>query len=76
LRVYHLHLEEYNEDKQELEVPNVLSWVEKQILIHRQDKSCRDIEKEFDIHFLKVHRIENKAKEKIKLWEEKRKSKD
>jgi len=73
---FYLHFERYEEDKEELEVPDVLSWVEKQILIHRQDKSCRDIEKEFDIHFLKVHRIENKAKQKIKIWEDQRKLKD
>jgi len=65
------HLE--TEEKENLEIPSCLSWVEQQILIHRQDKSCRDIEKEYKIHFLKVHRIENKAKEKIKLWLEEKK---
>jgi len=76
VRHYHLYKEVINEEEEKKEVPDIFTWVEKQILIHRYDKSCRDIEKEFNINFIKVHRIETKAKEKIKLWEEKRKLKD
>lgn len=59
------------EQEEQKQVPkNVLTWVEEQILIHRYDKSCRDIEKQFNINFLKVHRIEKTAKQKIKEWQE------
>lgn len=64
------------EENEEKKIPDCLTWVEQQILIHRHDKSCRDIEKEFNINFLKVHRIEKKAKEKIKQWVEEKKKKD
>lgn len=49
-------------------IPDCLTWVEKQILLLRQDKSGRDIEKQYHINFQKIHRIEKKAKEKLTEW--------
>lgn len=58
------------EDVEHIDVtlPNCLTWVEKQILILRQDKSLMDINKQYHIHYKKVGRIENKAKEKLRVW--------
>lgn len=50
------------------ELPECLTWVEKQILLLRTEKSGRDIEKQYHINYQKVHRIENKAKAKVKAW--------
>lgn len=58
-------------DKEEritIELPNCITWVEKQILILRQQFSCREIEKKYHIQYKKVNRIELKAKEKLKEW--------
>jgi DNA-directed RNA polymerase specialized sigma24 family protein len=71
----YLNKKETEEEKVDLNIPDCLTWVEQQILMHRYDKSCRDIEKQFNINFLKVYRIEKNAKQKIKEWEEKRKTK-
>ncbi len=51
-----------------IELPNTISWVEKQILILRQSMSCREIEKQYHINFLVVHRLEKKAKSKLTEW--------
>jgi hypothetical protein len=51
-----------------IELPDCLTWVEKQILILRQDYSCREIEKQYHIQYKKVNRIELLAKEKCKQW--------
>lgn len=51
-----------------IELPDTISWVEKQILILRQSMSCREIEKQYKIHYLVIHRTEKKAKEKLKDW--------
>lgn len=51
-----------------IELPDCLTWVEKQILLLRQTKSGRDIEKQYHINYQKVHRIENRAKEKLTAW--------
>lgn len=55
-----------SEARKEIELPDNLSWVEKQVLILRQKFSCRDIEKKYHINYLKIHRIEKQAKEKLK----------
>lgn len=52
----------------EIIFPDCLTWVEKQILLLRQTKSGRDIEKQYHINYQKVHRIENRAKEKLTAW--------
>ena len=62
--------------QEEKEIPDCITWVEKQILLLRQELSGREIEKQFKINYQKVHRIENKAKEKINLWLEEEKLKD
>lgn len=51
-------------------LPDCLTWVEKQILILRQEQSSRDIEKQYRINYVKVHRIETKAKQKLTQWAE------
>lgn len=51
-----------------IELPDCITWVEKQILLLRQEKSGREIEKQYHINFQKVHRIEKKAKEKLEVW--------
>ncbi len=51
-----------------IELPDCLTWVEKQILILRQDYSCREIEKQYHIQYKKVNRIELLAKQKCKEW--------
>lgn len=51
-----------------IELPNCITWVEKQILLLRQEYSCRDIAKQYHIQYKKVNRIELKAKEKLKEW--------
>jgi DNA-directed RNA polymerase specialized sigma24 family protein len=52
------------------EIPNCITWVEKQILLLRQESSGRTIGKKYNIHYTKVHRIEKEAKEKLKKWGE------
>lgn len=62
---------EYDEERPEYlnyELPDTLTWPEQQIMLLRQDKSCRDIAKQYHINYLKVHRIEKSAKEKLKEW--------
>lgn len=49
-------------------LPNCLTWVEKQILILRQSKSLRDIEKQYHINRMKVQRVEHKAQNKLEAW--------
>lgn len=56
------------EPEKEMVLPDCLTWVEKQILLLRQTKSGRDIERQYHINFQKVHRIEKKAKDKITAW--------
>ncbi|WP_146185885.1 sigma-70 family RNA polymerase sigma factor [Flavobacterium album] len=51
-----------------LELPDCITWVEKQILLLRQEISGREIERQYHINFQKVHRIEKKAKEKLEQW--------
>jgi DNA-directed RNA polymerase specialized sigma24 family protein len=59
----------HEEDEQiEYELPNCITWVEKQILLLRQNNSCRDISKQYQIDFNKINRIERGAKLKIQLW--------
>jgi Uri superfamily endonuclease len=55
-----------------IELPNNISWVEKQILLLRQEMTCRQIEKQYHINYLKIHRIEKQAKEKIQKWAERK----
>lgn len=52
----------------EVDLSECLTWPEKQILLLRQNMSGRDIEKQYHINFQKVHRIENRAKQKVKQW--------
>lgn len=52
----------------EIELPDCVTWVEKQILLLRQNHSCREIAKQYHIQYKKVNRIELKAKEKLKEW--------
>jgi RNA polymerase sigma factor (sigma-70 family) len=47
------------------EVPDYLTWVEKQILTLRYDKTAKEIEKQYHINQRTVFRIQQKAKEKI-----------
>lgn len=51
-----------------IEIPDFLTWVEKQILLLRQDFSCREISKQYHINKDKINRIELKAKQKLKEW--------
>lgn len=60
--------EYFDVTKKDAELPNCLTWVEKQVLILRQTKSGRDIEKQYHINYQKVHRIENQAKAKLEEW--------
>lgn len=53
---------------QSIELPDTLTWVEKQILLLRTERSGRDIEKQYHINFQKVHRIEKRAKQKLEQW--------
>ena len=55
-----------------IELPNCISWVEKQILLLRQEYSCREISLKYDINKDKINRIELKAKEKLILWGKKK----
>jgi len=55
-------------DTIQLELPNCITWVEKQILLLRQNHSCRDISKQYQINKDKINRIERDAKLKIKIW--------
>jgi DNA-directed RNA polymerase specialized sigma24 family protein len=52
----------------DLRIPDCITWVEKQILLLRQEISGREIERQYHINFQKVHRIEKKAKEKLEQW--------
>lgn len=52
----------------DIELPDSVTWVEKQILLLRQEYSCREIAKQYHIQYKKVNRIELKAKEKLKEW--------
>lgn len=65
-----LHTEPENKHMA-VDLPDCLNWVEKQILILRQTKSGREIEKQYHINYQKVHRIEKKAKEKLIVWAKK-----
>ena len=60
----------HSEENEEIEyeLPNCITWVEKQILLLRQNNSCRDISKQYQIDFNKINRIERGAKLKIQLW--------
>lgn len=49
-------------------LPDTLTWVEKQILLLRTEKSGRDIEEQYHINYQKVHRIEKRAKQKLEEW--------
>jgi len=55
-------------EREEQELPNCITWVEKQILLLRQNHSCRDISKQYQIDFNKINRIERKAKLKIEEY--------
>jgi hypothetical protein len=56
-------------ENNELELPNCITWVEKQILLLKQNNSSYEIAKRYHIHYKKVQRIEQEAKQKIKLWQ-------
>jgi DNA-directed RNA polymerase specialized sigma24 family protein len=60
--------EEQPQDYAEMELPDCITWVEKQILLLRQEISGREIEREYNINYQKVHRIEKKATEKLEQW--------
>lgn len=60
--------EELENERINIDIPNCVTWVEKQILLLRQEYSCREIAEQYHIHFLKVHRIEKEAKQKLKQW--------
>lgn len=66
--------DEIENDNQE--IPEVLSWVEKQILILRHDHSGREIARRYNLNYKWVYRTEHKAKEKAKQWQDERKLKD
>lgn len=51
-----------------IELPDCVTWVEKQILLLRQEYSGREIAQQYHLHHVKVHRIEKQAKEKLKEW--------
>jgi len=57
-----------DEEQTVYELPNCITWVEKQVLLLRQTHSCRDISKQYQINKDKINRIERDAKLKIKLW--------
>lgn len=59
---------EHVEEIENIELPDCITWVEKQILLLRQEYSGRDIAKQYHLHHVKVHRIEKQAKEKLKEW--------
>ena len=59
---------EEDEEKIMFDVPDCISWVEKQILLLRQEMSGHEISRKYHIHSSKVYRIERVAKEKIKIW--------
>lgn len=61
------HFEEDSEQPSHI-MPPCLSWVERQILILRQQYSGRDIAAKYHMNYQKVHRIENEAKRKAKEW--------
>lgn len=63
--------ENFDEVAKEYKIRDCISWKEEQILLHRQTKSCRDIHKQYQIHYLKVHRIEKEAKKKLEEWAKK-----
>jgi len=52
------------------EIPKVINWVEKQILLLRQNKSGREIARQYNINYGKVYRIEKEATIKLKAWAE------
>jgi len=60
--------EELKEEVEDYKLPNCITWVEKQILLLRQNHSCRDISKQYQIDFNKINRIERKAKLKIEEY--------
>ena len=52
------------------EIPNCINWVEKQIVLLRQDLSGREIARRYNINYGKVYRIEKEATKKLKEWAE------
>ena len=50
------------------EIPDCLTWGEKQILTLRYNRSLRDIESQFKISHMTISRIEKKAHLKIKEY--------
>ena len=52
----------------QIDFPDCLTWVEKQILLLRQNHSGRDIQKQYHINYVRVHRIEKQAKQKLSEW--------
>lgn len=45
-----------------------LTWVDREILLKRTEMSGREIGNKYHLNYQSVHRIENKAKEKLKIW--------
>ena len=52
------------------EIPNCINWVEKQIVLLRQNLSGREIARKYNINYGKVYRIEKEATIKLKQWAE------
>jgi len=59
----------------EKEIPDCITWVEKQILLLRQNHSGREIGNKYKIHYTKIYRIEKEAKLKLNEWLKSEKSK-
>ncbi len=62
------YIETESKQQKELNLPDCITWVEKQILLLRQNASGREIGKKYHIHYTKVHRIEKEAKVKLTEW--------
>lgn len=60
--------EEEKEIVYNVKIPDCITWVEKQVLLLRQNQSHRDIERQYHINKDKVKRIEQKAKQKLTVW--------
>lgn len=68
--------ENFDEVAKEYKIRDCISWKEEQILLLRQERSGRDIEKQYNIHYVKVHRIEKEAKKKLQEWVKKLKGQE
>lgn len=69
--------EEEPQNNPHFEIPkDCLTWAEKEILILRQTKSAKAIEKQYHINYRSIYRIEEKAKEKLTEWASKLKEQE